>query len=186
MYTIQTCYGSKSLKVILIDSDFRTYPVLNPLSHCNWPRLPGRIFFQVKTSFPRMKPQMKEVGGTLTVTLHWWNTSNHKMIQNIQSVCTTREKETDRNTIWERKRQIGTLSVFFFKKNPQKNNKIKPTTEGSTHLTYTGLWGGLQHLKTETKLMDERFVSMMGECENVTLKMCRQTIWVTVWSKTKN
>jgi hypothetical protein len=26
-----TCCGSKSLKVILIDSDFRAYPVLNPL-----------------------------------------------------------------------------------------------------------------------------------------------------------
>ncbi len=28
---LTTCCGSKSLKVILIDSDFRTYPVLNPL-----------------------------------------------------------------------------------------------------------------------------------------------------------
>jgi hypothetical protein len=32
---LATCCGSKSLKVILIDSDFRAYPVLNPLSHCN-------------------------------------------------------------------------------------------------------------------------------------------------------
>jgi hypothetical protein len=28
---LMTCCGSKSLKVILIDSDFRAYPVLNPL-----------------------------------------------------------------------------------------------------------------------------------------------------------
>ena len=28
---VATCCGSKSLKVILIDSDFRAYPVLNPL-----------------------------------------------------------------------------------------------------------------------------------------------------------
>ncbi len=28
---LATCCGSKSLKVILIDSDFRVYPVLNPL-----------------------------------------------------------------------------------------------------------------------------------------------------------
>ncbi len=28
---LETCCGSKSLKVILIDSDFRAYPVLNPL-----------------------------------------------------------------------------------------------------------------------------------------------------------
>ncbi len=28
---LATCCGSKSLKVILIDSDFRGYPVFNPL-----------------------------------------------------------------------------------------------------------------------------------------------------------
>ncbi len=28
---LATCCGSKSVKVILIDSDFRAYPVLNPL-----------------------------------------------------------------------------------------------------------------------------------------------------------
>jgi hypothetical protein len=28
---VVTCCGSKTLKVILIDSDFRAYPVLNPL-----------------------------------------------------------------------------------------------------------------------------------------------------------
>jgi len=28
---LATCCGSKSLKVILIDSDFRAFPVLNPL-----------------------------------------------------------------------------------------------------------------------------------------------------------
>jgi hypothetical protein len=28
---LATCCGSKSLKVVLIDSDFRAYPVLNPL-----------------------------------------------------------------------------------------------------------------------------------------------------------
>jgi hypothetical protein len=28
---LMTCCGSKSLKVILLDSDFRAYPVLNPL-----------------------------------------------------------------------------------------------------------------------------------------------------------
>jgi hypothetical protein len=34
--------------------------------------------------------------------------------------------------------------------------------EGSTRLVYTGLCGGLEHLKIETRLMDERFVSVMG------------------------
>ena len=36
----------------------------------------------------------------------------------------------------------------------------------STHLTYTGLRGGLEHLKIVTRLTDERFASVMGECEN--------------------
>ncbi len=37
----------------------------------------------------------------------------------------------------------------------------------------TGLHGGLEHLKIETRLIDERFPSVMGECENVTLKVYR-------------
>ncbi len=40
-------------------------------------------------------------------------------------------------------------------------------TEGSTRLTYTGLPGGLcyrlEHLKIKTRLIDERFVSVIGE-----------------------
>ena len=49
--------------------------------------------------------------------------------------------------------------------------------EGSTRLTYTGLRGELEHLKIETRLIDERFASVMGECEIggeiVTLKVIR-------------
>ena len=43
------------------------------------------------------------------------------------------------------------------------DDRLKPKTEGSTRLTYTGLCGGLEHLKIETMLIDERFVSVMGE-----------------------
>ena len=50
----------------------------------------------------------------------------------------------------------------------QCDEKLKTKTEGSLHLTYTGLLGGLEHLKIETRLINERFVSVMGEC--VTLK----------------
>jgi len=39
----------------------------------------------------------------------------------------------------------------------------KPKAEGSTRLAHTGLLGGLQHLKIETRLMDERFASVRGE-----------------------
>jgi hypothetical protein len=45
------------------------------------------------------------------------------------------------------------------------DERLKATkAEGSTHLTYTGLRGGLEHLKIETRLIDERFASVMGEC----------------------
>jgi hypothetical protein len=35
--------------------------------------------------------------------------------------------------------------------------RLKPKTEGSTHLTYTGLHGGLERLKIETRLIHEMF-----------------------------
>ena len=53
------------------------------------------------------------------------------------------------------------------------DERLKDKDEGSTHLEYTGLYGGLEHLKIETRLIDERFASVMGECEIVTLKVHR-------------
>jgi hypothetical protein len=44
-----------------------------------------------------------------------------------------------------------------------ERQKAKP--EGSTRFVYTGLIGGLEHLKIETRLIDERFASVMGECD---------------------
>jgi hypothetical protein len=43
------------------------------------------------------------------------------------------------------------------------DERPKGKTEGSTHLVYTVVWG-LEHLKIETRLIDERFPSVMGEC----------------------
>jgi hypothetical protein len=51
--------------------------------------------------------------------------------------------------------------------------RLKVKAEGYTRLTYTGLCGrrgGLKHLKIETRLIDERFTSVMGESEIVTRK----------------
>ena len=42
--------------------------------------------------------------------------------------------------------------------------RLKTKDEGSTRLVYTGFIGGLEHLKIETRLIDERFPSVMGEC----------------------
>ena len=40
---------------------------------------------------------------------------------------------------------------------------LKTKYEKSAHLTYTGLLGELEHLKIETRLIDEMFASVMGE-----------------------
>ncbi len=44
------------------------------------------------------------------------------------------------------------------------DERLRAKVEGSTRLAYTGLFGGLQHLKIETRLRDERFESVTGEC----------------------
>jgi hypothetical protein len=44
------------------------------------------------------------------------------------------------------------------------DERLRAKAEGSTRLTYTGLRGGLEHLKIETRLRDERFESVKGEC----------------------
>ncbi len=44
------------------------------------------------------------------------------------------------------------------------DERLKTKTEESTRLTYTGLLGELEHLKIETRLIDEMFASVMGEC----------------------
>ena len=46
------------------------------------------------------------------------------------------------------------------------DERPKGKCEGSTRLTDTGFnfSGGLEHLKIETRLIDERFASVMGEC----------------------
>ena len=45
------------------------------------------------------------------------------------------------------------------------NERLKSKTQGSTHLVYTGLCGGLEHLKIETRFIDERFERVKGEYE---------------------
>jgi hypothetical protein len=44
------------------------------------------------------------------------------------------------------------------------NERLKPKGEESTRLAYAGFLGELEQLKIETRLMDEKFVSVMGEC----------------------
>jgi hypothetical protein len=44
------------------------------------------------------------------------------------------------------------------------NERLKPKGEESTCLAYTGLLGELEHLKIETRLINKKFPSVMGEC----------------------
>jgi hypothetical protein len=44
----------------------------------------------------------------------------------------------------------------------QCDERLKTKVEESTCLTYTGLLEGLEHLKIETRLIDEMFVNVMG------------------------
>jgi hypothetical protein len=45
------------------------------------------------------------------------------------------------------------------------DERLKTKSEESTRLTYTGLLGKLGHLKIKTRLIDEKFTSVMGECD---------------------
>ena len=44
------------------------------------------------------------------------------------------------------------------------DERLKGKDEGSIRLTYTGLCGGLTHLRVETRLIKERFAIVMGAC----------------------
>ena len=43
------------------------------------------------------------------------------------------------------------------------DERLKTKAEESTVLVYTGLFVELEHLKIETRLIDEMFASVMGE-----------------------
>jgi hypothetical protein len=45
------------------------------------------------------------------------------------------------------------------------DERLKTKTEESTRLTDTGLVVELEHLKIKTRLIDEKFPSVRGECE---------------------
>jgi hypothetical protein len=65
---------------------------------------------------------------------------------------------------WRRRAHVG--SAFA------GDERLKPKTERSTLLSYTVFHGGMEHLKIETRLIDERFESVVGECVIVTIKVC--------------
>ncbi len=57
------------------------------------------------------------------------------------------------------KREIKTRPIYECRCDERLQTKV----EESTRLVYTGLLVELEHLKIETTLIDEMFVSVMGE-----------------------
>ena len=57
------------------------------------------------------------------------------------------------------KRDLKTKSIHEFR----CDERLKTRVEESTRLTCTQLVGELEHLKTETRLIDEMFASEMSE-----------------------
>ena len=58
------------------------------------------------------------------------------------------------------KRELNSILIYECR----CNESLRAKSEGSTRLAYTGLHGGLEHLKTETRLRGERWESVKGEC----------------------
>ncbi len=58
-----------------------------------------------------------------------------------------------------RKRELKTRPTYECR----CDERLKTKSEKSTRLSYTGLFGELEHLKIEARLIDEMFVSVMGE-----------------------
>ncbi len=58
-----------------------------------------------------------------------------------------------------RKRELTTRPIYECR----CDERLKTKTEKSTRLTYSGLFGELEHLKIKTRLTDEMFPSVMGE-----------------------
>jgi hypothetical protein len=57
------------------------------------------------------------------------------------------------------KRELKTRPIYECR----CDERLKTKTEESTRFTYVGLFGELEHLKIETRLIDKMFASVMGE-----------------------
>jgi hypothetical protein len=60
-------------------------------------------------------------------------------------------------------------TVLWIDKRRVEDKTHKTKDEESTRLVYTGFHGELEHLKIKTRLIDEKFSTVMDECVIVTL-----------------
>jgi hypothetical protein len=74
--------------------------------------------------------------------------------------CSKKKKKEENVVYYESiKRELKTRPIY----DCRCDERLKTKAETSTRLAYTGLIGELEHLKIETRLIDEMFVSVMGE-----------------------
>jgi len=70
--------------------------------------------------------------------------------------------------------EFGAMSVVYYESIKRElkirsiyecrcDDRLQTKTKELTRLTYTGLVVGLEHLKIETRLIDEKFANAMGE-----------------------
>jgi hypothetical protein len=57
------------------------------------------------------------------------------------------------------KRELKIRPIFECRCDERLQTKVKEFT----HLVYTGFFGGLEHLKIETRLINEKIVNALGE-----------------------
>ncbi len=58
------------------------------------------------------------------------------------------------------KRELKTRPIY----DCRCDERLEPKYDEFTCLTYTGLFEELEYLKIETRLIDEKFAIVMGEC----------------------
>ncbi len=58
------------------------------------------------------------------------------------------------------KRELKTRTIY----DCRYDERLEPTYDEFTCLAYTGLLEELEYLNIETRLIDEKFASVMGEC----------------------
>jgi hypothetical protein len=80
------------------------------------------------------------------------------------------------HTHWVGRDWVASINVYYesIKREPKIkgiyecrcDERLQTKTKKFTRLPYTGLVLELEHLKIETRLINERFANAMGECEN--------------------
>ncbi len=123
-----------------------SYPHLLPV------RTPGlsRSGFTLKLSSKRRSRLSQELVLLVDRLLH------------VHTTLVLRESSCVRLVYYESmKRDLKTRPIY----DCRCDERLKTKGEGSTRLGYTGLLEELEHLKIETRLIDDMFASVMGEYE---------------------